>query len=508
VRPRPSPAPWYADRVALAIALPAFVLHLALANRYDVFRDELYFIVCGRHPAFGYADQPPLVPLLSAGLYGLGHQTWLLRLPAVLAAAALVWLTVRFARLLGGGAGAAVAAGIAALAAPMFLGLFSIFNTTVFEPLAWTAIAYALARAALLDDRRALIWSGIVAGVALEAKYALVSWLVALAVGLLITPERRLFARRELWIGLALTALIAAPSIGWQAANGWPFVELLRAAGEKNAVVPPAAFMLNQLIVMNPLFAPLWIAGLAAPFAWRELARFRFIAIAYVVVIVLTVAGHGKDYYVAAAYPALFALGGVALERVVRNAAARGVYLGAAVALSAFIAPLAMPILPPDAIAGYMRSLHFAPQQQEKSFAGTALPQEFADQLGWHDFVREVGTAFDALPPEVRAQTAVLVDNYGEAAALDVYGAEYGLPPALSGHNQYYLWGLRGQHPQHVLRVQRNVERLRPYCRQVTIEGTTASPFAMGFENGKTIAFCRNVTPPLNELFAQLKNFS
>jgi 4-amino-4-deoxy-L-arabinose transferase-like glycosyltransferase len=500
--------PWYRDPVALAIALPTFIVHLALANRYDVFRDELYFIVCGRHPSFGYADQPPLVPLLSAAFYGLGHQTWLLRFPVVLAAAALVFLTVRFARLLGGGGGAAAAAGIAAAVAPMLLGLLSTFNTTVFEPLAWTAVAYALARAALLDDRRALIWSGVVAGVALEAKYALASWLVALAVGVLLTPERRLFARRELWIGLALTVLIALPSVVWQAANGWPFVEILRAAGDKNADVAPVAFMLNQVVVMNPLFAPLWIAGLVAPFVLRALARVRFIPIAYVVVTVLTVAGHGKDYYIAAAYPALFALGGVALERAVRSAAARFAYLGAAVALSALIAPVAMPILPPQAVPGYMRSLRFAPQQQEKLFAGTALPQTFADQLGWRDFVREVGTAYEALPPDVRARTAVLVDNYGEAAAIDVYGSAYGLPAALSGHNQYALWGLRGQDPQHVLRVNRHIERMRSSCRSLRRVGVTESPYAMGFENGKDIAFCRDLTSRPAELFAGLKFFS
>jgi 4-amino-4-deoxy-L-arabinose transferase-like glycosyltransferase len=500
--------PWYRDPVALAIAFPTFVAHLAVANRYDVFRDELYFIVCGRHPSFGYADQPPLVPLLAAAFFGLGHQTWLLRFPVVLAAAALVFLTVRFARLLGGGGGAAIAAGIAAAAAPMFLGLFSTFNTTVFEPLAWTAIAYALARAALLDDRRALIWSGIVAGVALEAKYALVSWLVALAAGVLFTPERRLFARRELWIGLALMLLIAAPSVAWQAANGWPFIELLRAAGDKNAAVSPVGFMLNQVVVTNPLFAPLWIAGLAAPFVWRDLARVRFIPIAYVVVTVLTAAGHGKDYYIAAAYPALFAIGGVALELAVRSAAARVAYLGAAVALSALIAPLAMPILPPQTLPVYMRSLHFVPQQQEKLFAGTVLPQAFADQLGWRDFVREVGTAFEALPPDVRARTAVLVDNYGEAAAIDIYGSAYGLPAALSGHNQYALWGLRGQEPQHILRVHRQIEAMRPYCRGARSVGTTASPYAMAFENGKAIAFCRELTSRPADFFQGLKFFS
>jgi 4-amino-4-deoxy-L-arabinose transferase-like glycosyltransferase len=496
------------DRIAWVLAAAVFVLRLPLANRYDVFRDELYFIVCGRRPAFGYVDQPPLVPLLSAAFFALGHQTWLLRLPAVLAAAALVWLTVRFARLLGGGDGAAWAAGITAAVAPMFLGMFATFNTTVFEPLAWTAIAYALARAALLDDRRALVWAGLVAGIALEAKYALPAWLVALCAGLLLTPERRLLARRELWIGLALAAVVALPSIAWQAANHWPFAELVRAAGDKNTVVPPLAFAANQVLVMNPLFAPLWIAGIAAPFAWRDLARTRFVAIAFVVVAAIVVASHGKDYYLAAAYPPLFALGAVAFERVVRSAIARGVYLAAAVAVSAVVAPTALPILPPSAVAAYMQAIHLAPDRQEKSFAGTALPQEFADQLGWHDYVAQLAAAYDGLPPDVRARTALVVQDYGEAGALDVYGPAYGLPPALSGHNTYFLWGQRGQHPDDIIRPTQHPELWRKQCATTRILGKTFSPYAMAYENGKSILLCTHLHPALAQFWPELKNYN
>lgn len=498
---------WFRDRVALALAIPTFLLHLALANRYDVFRDELYFIVCGRHPSFGYVDQPPLVPLLAAAFYALGHQTWLLRLPAVFAAAAVVVLTVRFARLLGGHDGAAVAAGIAAAVAPILLGLFAILNTTVFEPLAWTAIAFGIARAALRDDRRALVWCGLVAGVALEAKYALSSWLVALLVGILVTGERRLLGRRELWIGVGLATLIALPSVVWQAAHGWPFAELIGAAGAKNASATPLGFMLEQLVVLNPLFAPLWIGGLVAPFVWRDLAPLRFVAVAYVVVTVLIIAGHGKDYYLTAAYPSLFALGGVALERVVRSALARASYLALAVAVSAIVGPTALPILPPSEIAGYMQRIHVAPQQQEKSSAGTKLPQEFADQVGWRTFVMQVGRAYASLPPDVRGETVVLVDNYGEAAALDVYGAPYGLPPARSGHNQYYLWGPGAAAPN-ILRVERSVERLRSHCDSVRVLGTTFSPYAMSYENGKSIAFCRHFEPPLATAWPDFKNYN
>ncbi|MBC5798582.1 MAG: glycosyltransferase family 39 protein [Candidatus Eremiobacteraeota bacterium] len=493
------------DRVALVLSALTFALHLAVANRYDVFRDELYFIVCGRHPALGYADQPPLVPLLAAGFYGLGAQTWLLRLPAVIAAAVLVWLVIRFTRLIGGGDAAGWAAGIAAATAPVLMGLTATLNTTTFEPLAWAFVAYALARALLRDDDRVLWWCGLVAGLAMEAKYALPLWLGTLAVGLIATPQRRLFKRPALWGAVALAAAVGLPSLFWQAAHGWPFITLLHNAGVKDVAVTPLAFYANQVFVLNPWFAPLWLAGLVAPFVVRALAPLRFIAIAYVVAAFAIVAGHGKDYYLAPAYAPLFAIGAVAFEQIVRSASVRTAYLALAVAFSAVAAPLALPLLSPPALISYERTLHIAPQQQERGDTATPLPSTFADMLGWHDFVRQVAAAYDRVPPAQRARTSILVDNYGEAAALDVYGAPYGLPPALSGHNQYGFWGLRGQDPQNVVRIQRHVEKLRPYCRTTATVARTFSPYARGFENGQAIALCFGLHPPLGKLFPALK---
>ena len=489
------------DRIALALSALTLAVHLAFAGRYDLFRDELYFIVCGRHPAFGYADQPPLVPLLAAGAYAFGAHAWVVRLPSALAAAGLVWLVVAFARLLGGRSGAAWLAGIVAAAAPILLGLTATLNTTSFEPLAWTAVAYALARAAIVDDRRSLIFAGCITGIALEAKYAIPVWLAALAIGLIASPQRRILAYRELWIGIALAAAIGAPSLVWQAQHGWPFVTLVHNAGLKDIAVRPLAYMLNQVFVVNPLAAPVWIAGLIAPFIVTELRAMRFVPIAYVLTAAITIAGGGKDYYLAPAYPVLFAIGAVALERAIRNGAVRTAYAATIVALSAVMAPLALPILPPAMLIGYERTLHLAPHQQERGDAATALPSLFADMLGWHDFVREVAAAYDTLSPADRATTSIVVDNYGEAAAIDLYGPALGLPPALSGHNQYGLWGTRGQTPRDILRVQNDPDKLRPYCARMHVIATTASTYARAFENGKAIAFCRGLHPSLAQLW-------
>jgi 4-amino-4-deoxy-L-arabinose transferase-like glycosyltransferase len=502
---------WKQDYVALGLGALALVLHATFAGRYDVFRDELYFIVCGRHPAFGYADQPPLIPLLSAGFYALGHNAWMLRLPATLAAGALTWLAVRFVRLLGGDTFAAIGGGLCVTIAPMLMGIVATLNTTAFDPFAWTLMAYLLVRATRDGDRSALLWCGVVAGLDFEAKYALYIWAIGLIVGLAATPERRIFREKMLWFGAAIAVTIGLPSILWQAMHGWPFLELAAAARAKNTDVPPLSFIINQVLVMNPLLAPVWIAGVIAPFVISSLKPVRFLAIAFLASFALTLLTHGKDYYIAATYPTVFVIGAVAWAHWARKITTRTALAGwgiLAVALSAFAAPLALPVLSVEALRTYIEHSPLKPQQQEKSFKGTLLPQVFADQLGWHDFTNQVGAAWQKIPAAERARTGIKLENYGEAAALDIYGPAYRLPPVISGHNQYYLWGLRGQHPVNLLVVQNNPDRLEPYCEQTVILGETYSPDAMAYENGKTIAWCRGLKVDWEKLWPELKNFS
>src|SRR5215469_17643263 len=197
------PAEWL---IAFVIGL----VHLAVAGRYDIFRNELYFIVCGRHPDFGYVDQPPLVPLLAAATQAFGDNVWLLRLPAVAAAVALVPLSAAFARLAGGRTLSIVLAAAAAALSPALAGVTATLTTTTFEPLAWTAYAFLIARAVLLEQRQALLWAGLVAGISMEAKYGIAMWAVPMVLGLLLTRARRILAWREFWVGVVLAALFAA----------------------------------------------------------------------------------------------------------------------------------------------------------------------------------------------------------------------------------------------------------------------------------------------------------
>jgi 4-amino-4-deoxy-L-arabinose transferase-like glycosyltransferase len=186
------------------------LLHLLVAGRYGYFRNELYFIDCGRHPAFGYVDQPPLIPLLAAATQAFGHSLWLLRLPAVVAAAALVPVTAAFARLFSGRTVVVVTAAVAAALNSALAALTATLTTTTFEPLAWTGCAYFIARYIVRRDANSLLWAGAVAGLAMEAKYGILMWLAGLFLGLLLF-HRDVFLTKKLWLGVGIAALIAMP---------------------------------------------------------------------------------------------------------------------------------------------------------------------------------------------------------------------------------------------------------------------------------------------------------
>jgi 4-amino-4-deoxy-L-arabinose transferase-like glycosyltransferase len=483
------------------------LVHLAVAGRYDVFRNELYFIVCGRHPDFGFVDQPPLVPLLAAATQFFGDNPWLLRLPAVLAAAGLVVLTASFARLLGGNTTSAWIAGLAIGIAPALIGLTTTTTTATFEPICWTAFAYLLSRAVVLEDRRALLWAGVVVGVAMEAKYGIVFWLVPLGIGVALTSARRVLAWPTLWLAVLIGGLIGLPSLIWQAVHGWPFLEVHanHLVTGANFTGTPIRFEIIQCLAMNILLAPLWVAGVVAPFFCASLKPARFLAIGLVGATILVFVAHGKDYYLFPAYPSLFAAGAVALAKI--RPVVRVVWLTGAVIVSLILAPVVLPILDPPLLAGYLAWSHLAPPPSEAAAVGAPLTQLFSDELGWRNLEKQVAAVYYSLPADERSRTAIIAVDYGEAAALDVYGRPDGLPPVLCGQNQYFLWGVHGYDGSTIIHVNGDPSRWRRGCESVEVVTKFGVPYAMPYENGCPIFICRGLRRNLAEIWSRLKRY-
>lgn len=489
------------------VALLVAIVHAATAGRYDAQRNELYFLVCGWHPDFGYVDQPPLVPLVAAATQVFGVNIWMLRLPATIAAIGLVLLCAAFVRLLGGGRRAATFAAIAAGIAPGLAGLTSHLTTSTFEPIAWTAAAFLLARALLHDRRSDLIWVGVLAGAAMQAKWGIAVWLVALGAGVLATPARRMLLWWQLWAGVAISAVLFAPNLIWQWSHGWPFFEVIlpHLESQKNFTGPFWQFEWRQAMSMNVALALLCLAGAIAPFIDPRLSNARFLSIGFVLTTAFYFLQRGTNYYLFPVYPAMFVVGAIWSERL--NIWITRGWMAAAIAVSAFYAPIALPILEPALLQRYMEMTGIKPSPIEAAGVGAPLTQGLSDEFGWRELEKKVADVFHRLSPEDQQRAAILAANYGQAAAIDVYGRADGLPPALSGHNQYWLWGPRGYDGAVTIHVGGDVERWRRACGSIEIADKTGSPFAMPYENDRSIFICRGLRVPLEKVWERLKRY-
>lgn len=455
-----------AERLArspgLILGTAALVLHLWANGGYDYFIDELNFIVCGQHLAWGYIDHPPLVPLIARIARELfGDDLLGLRLVPALGAGGLVWLSAVAAGRLGGGLFARWLAGLAVMTSPVFCADGLLLSADTLQPLAWLGVSLILIAA--LDPRRASpsygLWIalGLIAGMALMAKYVMGFFLVAVAIGIVLTPRRRVLARSGPYLAAGLALLILLPNLLWQGSHGWPFLQLnAEAFNGRNLAIDPLTYLAQEILIVGPLNAPIWISGLAGFAVAPRLKGSRWLAVAWAALMVLMLAIHGKSYYPAAIYPIFLAGGAVMIETLIQGRNARAGIVTATVLAGAALAPFTLPILPVGRFVSYERLVAETAGLSSRQVAVDnqpmgELPLNYANMFGWREMAAAVGKTYQSLPAEDRADAVFFARHYGEAAAIDVFGGPWGLPPAISANNNYFLWGPHGKDGRVVL---------------------------------------------------------
>lgn len=498
---------WIRPSVLLASA--SLVLHVLANGNYGFFRDELYFIVCGSRPDWGYVDQPAAVPLLAAWSHALfGDHLLGFRLIPALVMTAAVAFTAEFARVLGGGRFAQSLAGLSVLLGPIYLLQGTLFLTDVFQALTWLGVSWALVRLEQTRDERWWLVVGAIAGFSLNTKYLIAFYLAALSVGLLATPLRQSLRRPWVYLGVLLAALMVLPNVLWQAAHGWPFLELGKAgASGKNVEMSLLAFFVQQIMLTGLVQTLVWLCGLWAGIARPELAIARAFSIAWLLLLLVFDLSHGKDYYPSAIYPTLLALGSVRIEEWLTNVVARRTVLVSMAALSALAAPLTLPILPVETFIRYQAALGVTPSSGEHKKL-SVLPQHYADMFGWREMAQKVAAVYAALPPQERSRAVFYGENYGEAAAIDVFGRSLGLPPAISGHNSYFLWGPRGHDGSVMIIVGGDPKHYDDLFQSHEVAGHIDSPYAMPYETNQPIYVLRNIKTPLPDYWPSVKNYN
>jgi len=506
------------DRLALGagatvacLVAAKLLVHLYAGRHYGYFRDELYYLACSHHLDWGYVDQPPLIALIVAIVRNvLGQGLLAIRLVPALAGAAEVALTALIARELGGAKFAQGLAALAVLVAPGILAIDNVLSMNAFEPLIWMGCAWLVIRIAKTGNGRLWIWFGILAGLGLENKHSMLIFGAGIVVGLLLAPLRRWLSSPWLWIGGAIAFLIFLPNLLWNIHHHFPFLELqanIRRNG-RDTPLGPLAFFGQEILTMNPLTLPVWLGGLWFFFGAKAGKTYRALGWAWVFTALVILTLSPRIYYLYPAFPLLFAGGGVVWEgwlggqpywRKLAWPALMGVS-------GAMLAPLVIPVLPPETYIRYTQAIHLAPPRIETHRLGP-LPQLFADQFGWEEMAATVARVYNALPPDVRAKTAVFGQNYGEAGAIDFFGPKYGLPPAISGHQTYFLWGPRDYTGESVIVMADRQEALERIFASVQKVARVEHPYSMPYEH-IDIFYCRGMKQPLKEFWPRVKNWS
>jgi len=472
--------------IVLAIALANLIFHCYFNNRYGYFRDEFDYMACGDHLAWGYVDQPPMIPfLIHVCRAVLGDSLRSVRFIPALASSLLVIQTAVIAREFGGRRFALLLSAITVLVAPQYLSNGGLLGTNCLEPNLWMGCAYFAILAIKRNDPRNWLWFGIVAGLGMQEKYSIALFGFGIVVGLLFTEQRRAFANRWIWLGGVAAFLIFLPNFLWNVHYHWPFVELMRniRAEGRDVVLGPFDYFFQQTLLVLPITAPIWITGLIALFVSRQLKMYRVLGWCYVVCYAVFFALHGKNYYLAPIYPMLLAAGAVTVENAIdrpRLTWTKPVMVVLLLAAGAHLAPVVVPVLSPDRFISYMKYLPMKLPVMEHGHERAPLPQWYADQFGWEEIVAETAQAWKRISPAERSGCGIFAQDYGQAGAIDFLGRRYGLPPALSGHQTYFLWGPRGYSGNCMIVLDDTQEKLEQLWDNVEYVGTSAdNPYAL-----------------------------
>ncbi len=531
----PSPAPSETEAAqqrpvgratATLLGLAALTILIAVAangsGHYGYFSDELYYLANSEHLAWGYVDHPPLsILLLALSRAIFGDAIWALRLLPILAVAAVVVLTGLMARRLGASVFGQGLAALAAVITPTCLIQSSYYSMNAFDLLFWTLGAYVILGILKNDAPKGWLLFGLIAGLGLQNKLSMAFFGFGLCVALVLTSNRKYIVSKvngkfrpglHLWGGGALAILIFLPHLIWQALYDWPTIEFVRNATlYKILDTSPLEFFLLQILQEHPYNFPIWLAGLYFYLFSRRGKRYRMIGIIYVSIFILFIVQNAKPAYLAPVYPMLFAGGAVLIESFVERGKWRGrilkpVIVTALVVALAFVLPMVLPVLPPKQLVAYQKLIGFSAPDAEVSHTAP-IPNILASRLGWEAFVAEVARVYETLPEGDRKESVILTGTYTEAGAIDFLGKPYGLPPAISYHNNYYLWGPGDTSWGVVIAVAVRKDRLEGMFGEVVEAGRTSCEYCQPRHQAMRVYVCRKPKRPIPEVWAEWKLF-
>ncbi|WP_374948097.1 ArnT family glycosyltransferase [Mucilaginibacter sp.] len=486
------------------------LLNILAIGHFGFNRDELLHLVLADHLDWGYKEVPPFIAVLAkVTLSFFGYSVFAARIFSTLASGLIIWLTGRITVELGGRRFAITLACLALIFSPAFAASGYLFQPVVFDQLWWVVTVWLFTKYLNTADVRYLYWLGAAVGLGMLTKYTMVFFTVSLIIGILISKERKLLFNKHVIISAGITVLIFLPNLIWQFAHHLPVIHHMKELREQQLnYVKPSDFIIQQLLV-NGTALFVWLTGFAYLLLSFRLRRFRYLAIAYVLIFLFLLQMNGKTYYLFGAYPMLFAAGGFAFERVLK----RNYIILRVTAILLFVIPnllllpLVLPILSLDKTVAFFKStqarlpfLSFITKWEDQK--QHPLTQDYADMLGWEEMTQKAAQAYHSLTPEQQKNAQIFADNYGEAGALHHFHKKYNMPDVVSLNSSFALWAPDNLNGKYIIYVDDddNVEtRLKPLLESYRVTGEVLTPYAR--EKGTRIYLLVNPSPKLNDVY-------
>lgn len=503
-----STTPELARRTVWSLALLIVALHIVtnLTTSYGVHRDEFLYLAMGRHLDLFRMEFPPAIAIFARLSMMFGDSLVAIRIFPAIIAGSLVVLSALIARELEGGHLAQTIAALAVVTSPLFLRAGNLFQPVIIDQLAWTLGLFTLAKLGKTENPKWWIWYGLAVGFGLLTKFSVIFFGAATLLAVIVSPQRKWLATPWPWIALAIVAAIGSPSWIGQIRLDFPVIQQMKVLRESQLERVTALDFITQQLLLGPAFF-VGFAGALWLLVSRRAKPFRLVGWTCVFAFLILLGLKGKAYYLGPIYPALFAAGGTAIERIRaprwRSIAAWSA-AGLTVAYGLLVLPIGIPILPPATMTAYTDAIGASAANRTNRGELDKLPQDYADMLGWPQQVAAVATVYHSLPPADREKAIIVASNYGEAGAIDFYAARYGLPNAISTAGTYWFFGPGTKPGEVAITIGIDDSDLKPFFAERTLVGNFTYPGTVSEERGIPIIIARRPYRTVQQLWPSL----
>jgi Dolichyl-phosphate-mannose-protein mannosyltransferase len=486
--------------ILVALATTVLFIHLMTSGRYGFHRDELATLDDARHLAWGYVAYPPITPFFGwISLKLFGESLTGFRLFAAASTSVAVILTGLMARELGGKTGAQALAASAAI--PFALGAGSLMQYVSFDYLAWVACSYFFVLLCKSRDPRWWLAIGGCIGLGMLTKYSMLVFALAIATAVLFTDLRTHLRSKWLWLGVAASILIFLPNLIWQIQNNFVSLDFLRHIHERDVRIGRTQNFLPDQLELTLFTLPLAILGLFFYLASKTGRTFRAAGYLYVIPLITFLVAKGRGYYLAPAYPVLYAGGAVFGAELIRNVrlvwrlSLWGLAWASVVMTISFAAAFFVPMAPVDS------------DWARRAFK---VNGDFREEIGWPELVHKLAQVRSSLGAAERPRFGILTGNYGEAGAINLYGKEYGLPEAICGTNSFWARGYGDPPPETLIVIGFSGEFGDQYFESCEVVGHITNKYGVANEettDHSDILLCRHLRQSWPEFWKKFRRY-